>query len=131
MTEVYNLAEKIYNDAVLLKGQKSTSLTWKYNREKWLAAIAEMRESVVRMGEILDYSYSDEHFELIEEMKDILCACEKGLREKTYRYKAQSTNYMQAFHNLPRAFFALEDNMRISVYEARKYASFWLDHGRR
>ncbi len=126
MTEVYNLAEKIYNDAVLLKGHKSTSLTWKYNREKWLAAIAEMRESVVRMGEILDYSYSDEHFELIEEMKDILCACEKGLREKTYRYKAQSTNYMQAFHNLPRAFFPIENRMHITVYEARKYADFWL-----
>ena len=78
MIEIYCLAKKLYKDAVFLKGQKSASLTWKVNREKWLDAIAEMHESVVRMGELLDYSYSEEHFDLIEEMKGILCACEKA-----------------------------------------------------
>ena len=131
MTEVYNLAEKIYNDAVLLKGQKSTSLTWKYNREKWLNDIAGIRENVAKMGEILDYSYSEEYFELIEEMMYILNSCELCLREKIYGYKGICTNYMQAFHNMPRAFFPIENRMHITVYEAQKYASFWLDHGAR
>ncbi len=131
MIEIYALAEKIYKDAVFLKRQKSTSLTWKRTRERWLAAIAEMRENVVKMGEMLDYSYSDEYFELIDEMLDILSACEMFLREKTYGYKGICTNYMQAFHNMPRAFFSPEDRMHISVYEARKYAGFWLGRGGR
>ena len=131
MTEIYALAEKIYKDAVILKGQKSTSLTWKLNRERWLATIAKMRKTLFEMGEMLDYSYSEDHFALIDEMNGILCACERCLREKTYRYKARITNYMQAFHNLPRAFFAPENNMHITVAEARRYAAFWLSHGTR
>ena len=131
MIEIYELAEKIYRDAVFLKGQKSTSLTWKKTRERWLATLAEMRKNVAEMGEMLDYSYSDEHFDLIDEMTDILSACEVCLREKTYGYKGICTNYMQAFHNMPRAFFPIENRMHITVYEARKYASFWLDHGAR
>ena len=131
MTEIYNLAEKIYKDAIFLKGQKSTSLTWKRTRERWISALAEMRENVVKMGEMLDYSYSEEYFELIEEMKSILDACEMSLYEKSYIYRAQSTNYMQAFHNLPKAFFPPENRMRISVAEAREYARFWLEHGAR
>ena len=131
MIEIYTLAEKIYKDAVFLKGQKSTSLTWKRTRERWLDTIAEMRKNVAEMGERLDYSYSEEYFELIDEMSNILNACETFLREKTYGYKGICTNYMQALHNMPRAFFSPEDRMHISVYEARKYASFWLEHGAR
>ena len=131
MIEIYDLAEKIYNAAVFLKEQKSTTLVWRKNREKWLSAIAEIRENVIKLEDILDYSYSDEHFELIEYMLFILDSCETDIRTKSYRYKAKSTNYMQAFHNLPRAFFAPENRMHITVYEARKYASFWLDHGAR
>ena len=131
MTEVYALAEKIYNDAVLLKRQKSTVLTWKRTREKWLSSLAEMRENVLRLEELLDYSYSEEYFELIGEMKHILYACETELREKAYGYRSQSTNYMQAFHNLPRAIFSPENRMHISVKEARKYADFWLGQGLR
>jgi hypothetical protein len=127
MTEIYALAEKLYNDSVALKGQKCTSLIWRKNREKWLASIAEMRENVYALEELLDYSYSEEYFELIEFMKSILNDCERGLREKPYRYKAKSTNYMQAFHNLPRAFFAPENMMQTSVSEAIEYANFWLN----
>ena len=131
MIEIYTLAEKIYKDAVFLKRQKSTLLMWKNTREKWLSTIAEMRKNVADMGEKLDYSYSDEYFELIDEMINILNACEMLLREKTYGYKGICTNYMQAFYNMPRAFFSPEDRMNISVYEARKYADFWLGHGAR
>ena len=131
MIEIYDLAEKIYKEAVFLKGQKSTSLTWKLNRERWLSVLAEMRKNVFEMGEMLDYSYSEEHFALIDEMNGILCACERCLREKTYRYKVHSSMYMQAFHNLPRAFFSPENRMHITVSEARKYAEFWLGLGAR
>ena len=131
MIEIYELAEKIYKEAVFLKREKSTSLMWKRTRERWLATLAEMRENVAEMGYMLDYSYSDEYFELVDEMADVLCACETALRGKTYGYKGICTNYMQAFHNMPRAFFSLESPMHISVYEARRYARFWLDHGAR
>ena len=131
MTEIYALAEKIYNDAVLLKGQKSTVLKWRRMREKWLYSLAEMRENVAVMGEMLDYSYSEEYFALIDEMIDLLDACERGLREKKYGYKARSTNYMQAFHNLARAFLPPENPMRASIGEAREYAHFWLGQGLR
>ena len=131
MIEIYELAEKIYRESVFLKRQKSTSLTWKRNRERWRSGIAQMRKNVADMGDMLDYSYSDEYFELIDEMLDILGACETCLREKAYGYKGNCTNYMQAFHNMPRAFFSQENRMRISVWEARRYASFWLEHGGR
>ncbi len=129
MIKIYNLAEKIYNSSLFLKGQKSTSLVRKANREKWLEVIAEMYADVTELGEILDYSYSEEYFELIEEMKEILYACESCLRGNLYRYEALSVNYMQAFHNLPRAFFSPENDRYISVAEARKYAAFWLENG--
>ena len=83
------------------------------------------------MGEMLDYSYSEEYFALIDEMIDLLDACERGLREKKYGYKARSTNYMQAFHNLARAFLPPENPMRASIGEAREYAHFWLGQGLR
>ena len=129
MIEIYELAEKIYKDAVFLKRQKSNLLTWKKTRERWLSAIAEMRENTRSMEEMLDYSYSEEHFALIREMQEILDSCENELREKTYGYKSRSCMYMQAFHNLPRAFFSPENRMCITVAEARKYADFWLSHG--
>jgi len=131
MIEIYALAEKLYKDSVFLKGQKSTSLTWKKNREKWLSILSEMRESVRKMTDIIDYSYSDEYFELLEEMELIIDACENGLRRKSGFYKSQSSNYMHAFHNLPRAFLAPENRMRITVSQAREYADFWLRHSKR
>ena len=86
MIEIYELAEKIYKEAVFLKREKSTSLMWKRTRERWLATLAEMRENVAEMGYMLDYSYSDEYFELVDEMADILCACETALRGKPGGY---------------------------------------------
>lgn len=127
MIEIYDLAEKIYSEAVSLKGQKCTTLVWRKNREKWLSSIAEIRENLFALEELLDYSYSEEYFGLIEFMKSILNDCERGLREKTYRYKAKSTNYMQAFHNLPRAFFSPENVMQTSAAEAIEHAEFWLN----
>ena len=128
MTEVYALAEKIYNDAIFLKGQKSTSLIWRRNREKWLCALDEMIRDIDALNEILDYSYSEEYWVLLSEMKALAETCKNCLLERADRYMARCVNYMQAFHNLPRAFFAPENLMRISIEEAREYAEFWLRH---
>ena len=128
MTEVYALAEKMYSDSILLKGQKSSSLTWKKNREMWLIKLSELRENVRKTEEIMDYSYSEEYFVLLHDMEAIVNACENTLCQKRYGYKGQCVNYMQAFHNLPRAFLSPENRMRITVEKAREYADFWLRH---
>ena len=126
MIEIYTLAEKIYGASGALKSQKSSSLIWKKNREKWFEELEKLRTDVFELEEILDYSYSEEHFGLIKDMKDIIDACEEVLRQKRYGYKAKCTNYMQAFHSLPRAFFSPENYKCASVTEARGYAEFWL-----
>lgn len=126
MIEIYTLAEKIYGASGALKSQKSSSLIWKKNREKWFEECEKLRTDIFELEEILDYSYSEEYFVLIGDMKDIINACEESLRQKRYGYKAKCMNYMQAFHNLARVFLSPEDYKYANIAEARRCAEFWL-----
>ena len=131
MNEVHALAEKLYSNSICLKRQKSSSLMWKKNREKWDAMLAEMLADISEMANLWDNSYSYEYLDLLEEMEEILKACQSALLWQEHGYKEQCSIYMQAFHNLPRAFLPPENRMRISVAEAREYADFWLEYGSR
>ena len=81
------------------------------------------------MADLWDNSFSYEYLDLIEEMEEMLKACEECILRKVPRYKEKSGIYIQAFHNLPRAFLPLESRMKISAAEAREYADFWLRKG--
>ncbi|MBQ9746551.1 MAG: hypothetical protein IJW21_06980 [Clostridia bacterium] len=131
MERIHGLAERLYGKAVYLKSQKSSSLARKKHREEWLFVISDMLADLREMADLWDNSFSYEYLDLIEEMEGILKACEACLCAKNPGYKAQSGNYMHAFHNLPRAFLPPENRMRISVAEAREYAAFWLERGAR
>ena len=128
MNEIQALAEKIYVTSLYLKGQKSTYFIWKKNHEKWLSLLGEMYEAVCRMEEFWDNFYSYEYWDLLDEMKKIIMDCDEVLRQRRYGYKVKCIIYMQAFHNLARAFLPPENRMRVSMGEAREYAGFWLRH---
>lgn len=126
MKRIHAIAENLYRKAVFLKMQESATLARRKSREQWFAVIADMRADLREMADLWDNSFSYEYLDLIEEMEGLLKSCASCLTAKYPGYKARCGKYMQAFHNLPRAFLSLDNRMHISVAEARGYAGFWL-----
>lgn len=119
---IAKLAEEIYYESKHLKKYNSNNLFYKKNRlalEKDLYRIRGMVEGIL-LELYRNTNYSSEYYKLALFMNTTLNDClifiSKG---KPYRSTVQ--RYIWGFHNLPRAFFSIDNRMRISPDDAMDY----------
>ena len=120
---ISQFAEELYNKSIQLKKYNSGNLLFKKNRlllEKQIGELKAITENIISAIRN-NPNYSNKYFELALFMNHSLSECliflhskEKGNRETVQRY-------IWGFHNLPRAFFSLNNRMRISPEEALEY----------
>ncbi len=120
---IFTLAQELYSISISLKSTTEKSLNSKSSRTELLKEINRLQFLVCRMNtEMLQtQTHSAEYFELIVYMNKTLCSCTELLLNQQGDYKKTVCNYIRGFHNLPKAFFPLDDRTRISVKDAMAY----------
>lgn len=120
---ISQLAEEIYIKSVQLKKYTSEMLLLKKNRLALKSEIIGLQSATSKLALELrnNQNYSNDYFELVLFMNKILAEClvYSTLRNKSNRETVK--RYIWGFHNLPRAFFSLENPMKISPNEAMEY----------
>ena len=120
---VSQLAEEIYGKSIQLKKYTSKMLLLKKNRLALESEIAELQSTAHKLIlELRDNRiYSNDYFELALFMSKTLAECfvYSTLKGKSNRETVKK--YIWGFHNLPRAFFSLENPMKISPDQAMEY----------
>ncbi len=73
-----------------------------------------------------DANYSVEYEELLFQMQLILSECVNCVIQKREGYINAVSQYIKAFHNLPRAFLSITDRSKISPNDAIEYSKLYL-----
>lgn len=117
---ISKLAEDIYEKSIHFKKFSFGKLLLKKNRLMLEKEIFETKELVQKLVlAIRDNSdYTNDYFELALFMDETLSECVRFLTSKGKNYRETVRRYICGFYNLPKAFFDLENTMRISPNEA-------------
>ena len=120
---ISQLSEELYNKSIQLKKYNSKNLLFKKNRlslEKQIYELKDITEKIV-FALRNDFNYSNNYFELALFMSNTLSECIVFLNSKGKGSREAVQRYVWGFHNLPRAFFSLNNCMRISPEKAVEY----------
>ncbi len=123
MLTLFDIADSLYSEAILLKKYNARSLLWRKNRAELGNKLREMRENVLAL-QILqrsDNTYAEEYIDLAEYMLTVIDECMLSLNEKGKNYRESVECRIWGFHNLPRAFMRVENPAHISAEQAREY----------
>lgn len=120
---ISQFAEELYNKSIQLKKYNSRNLLFKKNRLLLEKQINELKDLTEKITSTLrnNPNYSNKYFELASFMSNSLSECLVFLHSKGKGNRETVQRYIWGFHNLPRAFFSLNNRMRISPEEALKY----------
>ncbi len=94
----------------------------KKNREELYYKLLFLRKEVMELQNLLlcEHTYSEKHIELATYMITVLDDCMVSLYRKERNYRTTVSKYIRGFHNIPKAFFAVENQARVSTEEAYK-----------
>ena len=120
---ISQFAEELYNKSLQLKKYTSGNLLFKKNRLLLEKQLNELKDIVEKITSALrsNPNYSNKYFELALFMSHSLSECLVLLHSKGKRDSEAVQRYIWGFHNLPKAFFSLNNRMRISPEEALEY----------
>ena len=120
---ISKLAEDIYAKSILLKKYNVKRLLLKRNRIKLLSELNEIQALIDSLLACLqnNSSFSSSYIELATFMQNSLLECIHFLTSKNCNYRQTVCCYIWGFHNLPRAFFSVENSMRVSPDKAMAY----------
>ncbi len=120
---ISQLAEELYNKSIQLKKYNSGNLLFKKNRSALEKQIYELKDMTEKITFALrnNPNYSDQYFELALFMSNSLSECLVFLHSKGKGNRETVQRYIWGFHNLPRAFFSLNNRMRVSPEVAMEY----------
>ena len=125
---ISKLSQEIYEKSIQLKNYDERKLLLKRNRLTLLNELYQLQN----MTDILlsslhsDSSFSYNYIELAIFMKTSLAECIVYLTSKGKNYRTTVKRYIWGFHNLPRAFFSLNNRMRVSPEVAMEYYKSYL-----
>ncbi len=155
MTRHSILAELLYANAISLKRYSDRSLLFSKARKNLLNELMEMQflvnnlciktltdehlSMILNIVQIPNAHFvqalktadptidlSPEYDDLLSEMRQMVLSCMNLITSKPKGYRRNVLLHIQAFHNLPRAFLSVTDRRKITISEAREYASFYL-----
>lgn len=117
------IAENIYNQSLALKSTNEYNLLFGFKRRKLLKELRSIQSLTNQLIICLDKDepFSKEYHELAEFMNASISKCILLLTTKKSHNTKTALKYARGFHNLPRAFFALSNSLRISTTDARNF----------
>ncbi len=120
---ISQLAEELYNKSIQLKKYNARKLLFKKNRLMLEKQIYEFKDMTERIASALrnNLNYPNDYFELTLFMSYSLSECLVFLNSKGKGNRETVQRYIWGFHNLPRAFFAPNNPMKISPEVAMEY----------
>lgn len=120
---ISQLALDVYERSVQLKRYDERKLLFKRNRIALLKELNELQDKIDLLLSLLrnDSDFSYNCMELAMFMKASLSECSTLLIANDKNERITIKRYVWGFHNLPRAFFSIDDRRKISPETAMEY----------